>query len=45
MGATALAQRFDVSSTFGALAGTGVKWTAPNASNGGTQHLVVFRWA
>jgi hypothetical protein len=45
MGATPFAQRFDVSSTFGAFAGTGVSWTTTNNSAGGLQYPLGLQWA
>lgn len=37
-------QRFDVNSTFGAFASTGVKWNSANKSAGGLQNIAVFQW-
>lgn len=45
MGTTPFVQRFDVSSTFGAFAGTGVVWTTTNNSASGLQYPLAVQWS
>lgn len=44
MGANSLIQRVQVNQTYGAFPNPGTLWDTVNATTGGSQHFVVFRW-